>query len=325
MESRDRSLASRLLDASRMLKTISLFSLLAISTPALAGNAPVVGGTAVPLGAYPDVVVVLAATAACSGTLIASDVVLTAGHCIGIKPEVVIIDTIDYGKPGGEVIKVKSATAYPSWQTEYDVGILVLETPAKEKPGVVASTCTATEHLMTGAPVRVVGFGLTTKSGTGSNTSLHTATMPVDDATCTTDPSCAPAVAPGGEFTAGGDGTDACFGDSGGPIYVDTDQGPSLIGVVSRGLEVAGTPCGNGGVYVRADKVVAWIEKETGRTIARSKCDDPADGPGDGLPTVDDGGGCSAGAGVLGGGILVVIAALWILTAPRRREARAPR
>ena len=42
---------------------------------------------------------------------------------------------------------------------------------------------------------------------------------------------CNPNVAPGGEFIAGGSGTaDSCFGDSGGPVYLDTPAGPVLIG-----------------------------------------------------------------------------------------------
>ena len=60
---------------------------------------------------------------------------------------------------------------------------------------------------------------------------------------------------------------DACFGDSGGPLYIDVGNGAALIGVVSRGSSSPGEPCGGGGVYVRADKVVAWIQKTTGRKL----------------------------------------------------------
>ena len=254
----------------------------------------------------------------CSGTLIAPDVVLTAGHCIETHPVEVIVGSVELAKPGGEVIKVKSATAYPSWQQAYDVGVLVLERPASVKPRAIASACSVKEHLKSGSDVRVVGFGLTTPSGTGDNTALHQAMLPVHDATCTEDPGCQPAVAPGGEFTAGGMGVDSCFGDSGGPLYLSTASGEALIGVVSRGEYAGGEPCGGGGIYVRADAVAKWIEKTTGRTLARSTCDVPADGPGDADIADGEGGGCSATRGIVGGGAVLGLVVLALLAAPRR-------
>jgi secreted trypsin-like serine protease len=291
-------------------------------TAAFAGalQAPVVGGTSAKVGEWPDAVAVLANDAMCTGTLIAPDVVLTAGHCIETNPVEVIVGSVELTKPGGMAIKVKSATAYPRWQHSYDVGVLVLEHAAPVMPRTVASKCSVSEHLVDGAKVHVVGFGLTTEDGTGMNTRLHEAMLPIDDATCTNDPACEPAVAPGGEFTAGGNGVDACFGDSGGPIYLDTMHGPVLVGVVSRGEAAIGKPCGGGGVYVRADAVVPWIEKTTGRKLTRSTCDSPADGEGDGTGDgAGDTGGCQVGRGLVGGGALVGLIILTILCAIPRR------
>ena len=298
--------------------------LLLLSSPAFAGtlSSPVVGGTPARPGEWPDVVLVVAPTAACSGTLIAPDVVLTAGHCIETHPELVVVDTVDYGKPGGEAIRVKSAIAYPDWQHHYDVGVLVLDHAAAEKPRAIAGTCEIAQHLVDGADVEVVGFGLTTASGTGDNTKLNHAMLTVTDASCASDPWCQPAIAPDGEFVAGGDGTDSCFGDSGGPLYLPTAHGPALIGVVSRGLGISGQPCGSGGVYVRADKVIAWIEKVTGRKVTRTPCS----GKGDAADSPEETGGCSIGAGTAAGGaagsLLVIAALAWLLTVPRRRAAR---
>jgi secreted trypsin-like serine protease len=285
--------------------------------PVAGDDAPVVGGTTVPPGAWPDVVAVLARDAMCSGTLIAPDVVLTAGHCIDTDPVEVVVGSVDLAKPDGTAIRVKKAIAYPDWEHTYDVGVLVLEDDAPAAPRAIARACTAKEHLVSGAKVRVVGFGLTRKDGTGDNTRLHQALLPVDDASCTQDPACETAVAPDGEFTAGGGGVDACFGDSGGPIYVTTTHGPALIGVVSRGGTEVGEPCGGGGVYVRADAVVPWIEKVTGKKLTRSHCDAPADGPADGeIP--GEAGGCSAGRNAVGGGALLGLLVLALLAAPRR-------
>jgi secreted trypsin-like serine protease len=288
-----------------------------VVSPASA-DAPVVSGTNVPVGQWPDAVAVLARDAMCTGTLIAPDVVLTAGHCIETDPVEVVVGSVDLAKPGGTAIAVKKAIAYPKWDRMYDVGVLVLEHPAPVMPRSVASACIAKEHLVPGAKVHVVGFGLTTADGTGMNTRLHQAMLPVVDATCAHDAACEPDIAPGGEFTAGGGGVDACFGDSGGPIYIDTAHGAALIGVVSRGESVIGEPCGGGGVYVRADAVVSWIEKVTGRKLTRSTCDEPADGPGD--REAAEAGGCSAGRGLVGGGALLGLLVLALLAArPRLR------
>lgn len=313
--------------ASSLLLTSLLASTAFAERSTLAGDgpihtiagAPVVGGTTVPPGAWPDAVAVLARDAMCTGTLIAPDVVITAGHCIETNPVEVVVGSVELARPGGTVIMVKKAVAYPKWQETYDVGVLVLEHPAPVAPRAVASACTAKEHLVTGAKVHVVGFGLTRTDGTGSNTRLHQAMLPVTDAACTQDPSCQPDVAPDGEFVAGGDGVDACFGDSGGPIYVDTAHGAALIGVVSRGDALIGEPCGGGGIYVRADAVVPWIEKVTGRTLARSACDVPADAPeAEAEAAAGDAGGCSASRGIVGGGALLGLVVLALLAVPRR-------
>ncbi|MBV8759648.1 MAG: serine protease [Deltaproteobacteria bacterium] len=307
------------------MKALSVL-VLCLSSSAFASGieVPVVGGTPVPAGEWPDTVAVLASNAMCSGTLIAPDVVLTAGHCIETHPKLVVVGSVDLARPGGMAIAVKSATAYPSWKSSYDVGVLVLDHAAPAKPRAIASACTVKEHLTAGAKVHVVGFGLTTKAGDGTNTRLHEAMIPIDDAMCTQDSACQPSVAPGGEFTAGGSGVDACFGDSGGPIYIDTKAGPALIGVVSRGEALIGEPCGGGGVYVRADAVARWIEKTTNRTLARSTCDSPADGEGDGdgsdASDAASTGGCSAAREAVGGGALLGLVVLAMLCAlPLRR------
>lgn len=297
---------------SRTLACLCLLSSLAAAQPA----PPIVGGTKVPYGAWPDVVAVKGLSGTCTGTLIAPDVVLTAGHCIEIEPIEIVAETTDYGHDyPGQHIPVKWSRAYPSWSERYDVGVIMLEHAARTRPRTVASACHANTRLAAGAPVRIVGFGLTTPDASDDNTELHEATVPVLDAFCEAMPGCLAAVAPRGEFAAGGRGTDTCFGDSGGPALIDAEDGPVLVGVVSRGLAVAGTPCGNGGIYVRADKVVSWIQRVTGRTLRRTTCEGRADDPGAEDP---ESGGCAArGGGGLGAGLAL------LALRRRRRRARA--
>ena len=295
------------------MRSFSLLVLLLANSTAFAEEESIVGGSTVPRGRWPDVVAVIGRDGVCSGTLVAQDVVLTAGHCIEIQPYKVIVDTTDYARSGGEEIRVAWARAYPDWERRYDVGVLFLDQPATTaKPRVVASACTARALIETGAEVQIAGFGLATAEGLDSNTRLREATVPIIDPTCTLDPACNPDISPHGEFMAGGHGADTCFGDSGGPVYIDTrdGHGHALVGVVSRGLALPAAPCGNGGVYVRVDKVISWIQSVTGRTLSKSRCPSRH---ADGDEAASESGGCSAGAGI---GILAGLALLicaWLL------------
>src|ERR1041385_2892033 len=77
---------------------------------------PVVGGTTSKPGAWPDVVAVLTMDGGlCTGTLLAEDVVLTAGHCTEPGVAEVIVGNVDLSQPGGDVRKAKWAKSYPRW------------------------------------------------------------------------------------------------------------------------------------------------------------------------------------------------------------------
>lgn len=299
-------------------------------TPDLAAaeTSSIVGGSSVPRGRWPDAVAVLGEEGTCTGTLVAPDVVLTAGHCIEARPYEVVVDTIDYTQPaaaaGGERIRVTWSRAYPNWETRYDVGVLLLEHAATyAKPRVVTSACTARSLVQPNTPVEIVGFGLATAQALDDNTRLHQATVTITDPTCTLDPACNPTIAPNGEFMAGGHGADSCFGDSGGPVYIDTQDGHghALLAVVSRGRALPNVPCGDGGVYVRVDKVISWVQSITGRKLARTTCtssgdeaDDDTDPAASGATSLStDSGGCSTGsaAGIVAA--LVLLLCAWLL------------
>ncbi len=52
----------------------------------------------------------------------------------------------------------------------------------------------------------------------------------------------------------------ACFGDSGGPLFIMTDSGPAIVGALSNG----DSSCLGIDNYARVDKISAWIESYTG-------------------------------------------------------------
>ena len=258
-----------------MSRTLLAASVLAISASAYAdsGVGDIIGGTQVPAGKWPDAVAVLSSQGSCTGTLIAPDVVLTAGHCADPAPTQVTADTTDYNGAGGKTATVKSITAYPNWETSYDVAVIVLNTPITGvTPRPIGTACTF-EGVANNMPVHLVGFGLTDTAAQGDNTRLNETMVPMTDKECTNAAAgCVASIAPGGEFIAGGNGKDSCNGDSGGPVYFDTPRGAVVIGAVSRATENSATPCGGGGIYVRTDKLVQWIETTAGKPVSKDTC-----------------------------------------------------
>ncbi len=286
-----------------------------------AGPAPIVGGMGAHSKDWPDVVAVLGKSGMCTGTLVAPDVVLTAGHCIATEPLVVVThaDSLEPGAPG-EDIAVKWSRAYPNWQDRFDVGVVVLQRMARTKPRAIATACYANQRLGAGAPVTIVGYGLIAPDASDANTRLHQARIPVTDPFCEHAPGCIQSAGPKGEFAAGGRGTDACYGDSGGPAYLESPDGFALAGVTSRALNVPGLPCGNGGIYTRADKVVAWIQSVTERKLERVACDGPTDDPEATDDDVDASEGCAAGGS--SGPFAIVLVALAVVLVRRRASRR---
>ena len=314
-----------------------LATLLASGTVALADSQPqpmpgaeggtsaIVGGDAVPPGRWPDTVAVIGTSGTCTGTLIAPDIVLTAGHCAGIKPTHIIANTTDYALAGGIRINVAKTTPYPNWQATYDVSVIELVAPVTGvDPRKLGTACTF-DTFEADTNVHLVGFGATDTSGVQANTQLMEAMAAVSDPSCMTNSGCNKTIAPGGEFIAGGTGTaDSCFGDSGGPVYLDTANGPVVVGAVSRGVDNSATPCGGGGIYVRTDKIADWVEQTTGKEIAKDACDGAAYAAdnADGAKSTDQVG-CNAGGGGLGGGALLVGAG--VIGRRRRRRLAAAR
>jgi len=269
-----------------MLKRSLVFFALLGSSTAFAGSPRVVGGQQAAVGAWPDAAGICygpcnANGILCTGVLIAPTVVLTAGHCIdpsqGLTPTAMLLNTNDY-RNGGERVAVARYQRNPSYNgyDGHDLSVLVLAQPAQTKPRALAYGCVQDNFLQNGAPVTIVGYGAHDQNGNQYDSILREAFTTITDPDCTDLQSgCSRDISPGGELGAGGNGVDACFGDSGGPLYLTTEYGDYLIGNTSRGYDYVIVPCRDGGIYSRPDSVVNWIEDFAGITIPQTTCNTP--------------------------------------------------
>lgn len=239
--------------------------------PTSEAHQAVIGGTAAPAGKWPDAVAVMwGSEQACTGTLIAPTVVLTAGHCISYDPpDRVLVGASALSRPQeGQTITIAKTIEYPdSWNT-VDAGLLILSQPATTAPRAIASGW-ARFDIKNGAPVQLVGFGTTDRNGSRPTDSLMEAATTITDYNCTTKPGCNAGARPDGELGAGGMGVDTCPGDSGGPVYLMTEYGAFLTGITSRAYDDATYYCSEGGIYGRPDKILDWIEKASGSPVTR--------------------------------------------------------
>jgi secreted trypsin-like serine protease len=227
----------------------------------------VFGGTLVVANAYPDAVSVQGAGTLCSGTLIAPNVVLTAGHCHCGNANQLVTFGVDLQKPDqtfkvARSVPMGTCAADGSMDGGRDVALLFLETSSSVKPRVIAGA-----NLMASiGDVTAVGFGLTERETSGIKILVD---LPVASPTCEGNVEGKPDDSYYGcvksqEMVAGMQNLkkDTCRGDSGGPIYAKTPIGELLVAATSRGVATAGAAtCGDGGVYeLLQGAILDWIK-----------------------------------------------------------------
>jgi len=251
----------------------SLAAALALA-PALAHAgtpaAPVIGGSASPDGKWPDCLAVLfGGQQECTGVLIAPTLALTAGHCADPQLDQVLIGANRLSQPSaGETINVMQQIEYPSSQSTIDITLLILATPSTIPPRTIA-TGWARADIRNGATVELVGWGATDQNASQYPDAQQEAQTTITDFDCTTSAGCNAGAQPDGELGAGGMGIDTCPGDSGGPLYLVTSYGAFLAGTTSRAYDTATSYCKDGGIYERPDKIIDWIEQQSGVTLPR--------------------------------------------------------
>jgi endonuclease G len=202
----------------------------------------------------------------CSGTLIAPDVVLTAGHCTELEIQRVLLGASSVDDPNAEVIGVRRVLRHTGYQADpvfaNDLCLLVLERAATIAPAALATA----HQLATAASIHLVGFGYNDPMrphGFGIKRQVEVAITALARAAGDGLPPDAARYGfhPDYEFVAGRKqlGRDSCNGDSGGPAYVFAQGRFALAGVTSRATSEAARPCGDGGIYVRPERFTGWI------------------------------------------------------------------
>lgn len=243
-------------------------------------TASVIGGHSANITEYPYLAFIegVQATAgyACTGTVVAPRVVLTAGHCVEdiesssiVEPTLIAVATgVSNLKtiPQAQISTVERVLAYPNFDpTELhgDAGLLILSAPVTAPPIALATAEDATLYEP-GDMLTVAGWGIDNRRTGHAPSQLQSATVPIEEPSrckegtkrfypffdperqvCTLD-------APHFHIT-------TCHGDSGGPAIATRPDGtPVEVGVTSLG-DGSCNPT-SPAVYTRVDQISSWVQ-----------------------------------------------------------------
>jgi TPR repeat protein len=223
---------------------------------------------------------------ACGGALVASGWILTAAHCIVDKDKKSLLGPGHRIRLGVHNPRADEGVSYPILRAiphpryhepsrAFDIALLQIDPGAGVKGAATNSIRSIRldpvplddRKIADGLPVYTYGWGLTAVDGDSSEYLKGAKLQLEDPAQCTRRTKFRGDLLRDAVLCASApDRSQACNGDSGGPLitYGDAGKGPTVIGVVS-----AGEKCGTTGVpsrYTRVAKVRDWIDEVlTGR------------------------------------------------------------
>lgn len=266
--------------------TLAVLALLALALLLPAGasaraaaTASIIGGDGATIEEFPSLAYIQAREGkggfACTGTVVAPKVILTAAHCIEDLERGSFTSAGNYAVATGtttpgkalrqNVFRVVETHVFPGFDPgnlRGDAGILVLDRPTAAPPIALAGPADATLYEG-GATVRLAGWGLTQANAADGPDSLRSTSLVVQAPTFCKQKTrryynvysaaqqlCA--------IDAPGRKSGGCFGDSGGPaIGQRADGGPVQLGIISTGGPFCSTKLPN--VLTRIDYVGPWV------------------------------------------------------------------
>ncbi|XP_029162142.1 serine protease snake-like [Nylanderia fulva] len=214
----------------------------------------------------------------CGGTLISSQYVLTAAHCVNNVQEKVPIEvrvgSEDLKNDEAQRIPILDVITHPRYKRSMnynDVAILKLRMPVRMTSDV-RPICIQTKSLdnMDVSPNTsfiVIGWGATSFAEDGSSKLMKTPSLSLVDRQ-----SCSKSFTGFNKLPRGLDDnmlcvadtnvtrrSDACQGDSGGPLLMLAGPNQSIVGITAFGQTCGGTVPG---VYTAVYSYLEWIERQ---------------------------------------------------------------
>ncbi|WP_413557901.1 S1 family peptidase [Bdellovibrio sp. HCB209] len=199
----------------------------------------------------------------CTGTLISKDLVVTAAHCVaplqsGYQVQVSFGSETFSSKNEGELREIERAYTYdmvnPRTYVEFrpidelnDVAVIKLLTsaPKTAKPAAILGN---PSWLFVGQEVILAGFGRTVENQNAMSKIMQTTRVKIAKLT--------------GKLIEVDQthGTGACWGDSGGPAFIETDRGLLVVGATS-GAAAGSQDCSHNVVYSSLPGFKEFLQK----------------------------------------------------------------
>jgi secreted trypsin-like serine protease len=201
----------------------------------------------------------------CSGTLIATDIVITAAHCIDGDRAEVQFRPQESASPlviSGRTLKHESYGDPYNEKFSFDLALIKLESPA---PATMRPVPRAQkEEYQVGDTVILAGYGMITDPVTGqpqgNEKLLYQARTQIKDIFASGDQDLRDDYENWGLITfRSKDGTSgACAGDSGGPMFIKKEGKLKVIGATAGGLK---QDCDSAGWYTNLEFYADWIDQ----------------------------------------------------------------